>query len=44
MEDKVVTISRAKGSLTFSANFQLIVAVCSANANLNMLNQSTRDG
>ncbi|MCB0104059.1 MAG: YifB family Mg chelatase-like AAA ATPase, partial [Anaerolineales bacterium] len=24
MEDKVVTISRAKGSLTFSANFQLI--------------------
>jgi magnesium chelatase family protein len=23
MEDKVVTISRAKGSLTFSANFQL---------------------
>ena len=27
MEDKVVTISRAKGSLTFSANFQLIAAV-----------------
>jgi len=27
MEDKVVTISRAKGSLTFSANFQLIVAM-----------------
>jgi hypothetical protein len=24
MEDKVVTISLAKGSLTFSANFQLI--------------------
>src|SRR5688572_14596567 len=24
MEDKVVTISRAKGSLTFSANFQLM--------------------
>jgi len=24
MEDKIVTISRAKGSLTFSANFQLI--------------------
>jgi magnesium chelatase family protein len=27
MEDKVVTISRAKGSLTFSANFQLIAAI-----------------
>jgi magnesium chelatase family protein len=27
MEDKVVTISRAKGSLTFSGNFQLIVAM-----------------
>jgi len=27
MEDKVVTISRAKGSLTFSANFQLIEAM-----------------
>ncbi|MEW6405973.1 MAG: YifB family Mg chelatase-like AAA ATPase, partial [Chloroflexota bacterium] len=27
MEDKVVTISRAKGSLTFSANFQLIGAL-----------------
>src|SRR5689334_8079549 len=27
MEDKVVTISRAKGSLTFSANFQLITAM-----------------
>ena len=27
MEDKVVTISRAKGSLTFSANFQLIAAM-----------------
>jgi magnesium chelatase family protein len=27
MEDKVVTISRAKGSLTFSANFQLIGAM-----------------
>jgi magnesium chelatase family protein len=26
MEDKVVTISRAKGSLTFSANFQLVAA------------------
>jgi magnesium chelatase family protein len=26
MEDKVVTISRAKGSLTFSANFQLIAS------------------
>jgi magnesium chelatase family protein len=26
MEDKVVTISRAQGSLTFSANFQLISA------------------
>ncbi len=27
MEDKVVTICRAKGSLTFSANFQLIAAM-----------------
>jgi magnesium chelatase family protein len=27
MEDKVVTISRAKGSLTFSANFQLIATM-----------------
>ena len=27
MEDKVVTISRANGSLTFSANFQLIAAM-----------------
>jgi magnesium chelatase family protein len=27
MEDKVVTISRAKDSLTFSANFQLIAAM-----------------
>ena len=27
MEGKVVTISRAKGSLTFSANFQLIAAM-----------------
>jgi magnesium chelatase family protein len=27
MEDKVVTISRAKGSLTFSANFQLVSAM-----------------
>jgi len=27
MKDKVVTISRAKGSLTFSANFQLIAAM-----------------
>jgi magnesium chelatase family protein len=27
MEDRVVTISRAKGSLTFSANFQLIGAM-----------------
>jgi magnesium chelatase family protein len=27
MEDKVVTISRAKGSLTFSANFQLVAAM-----------------
>jgi magnesium chelatase family protein len=27
MEDKLVTISRAKGSLTFSANFQLIAAM-----------------
>jgi magnesium chelatase family protein len=27
MEDKIVTISRAKGSLTFSANFQLIAAM-----------------
>jgi magnesium chelatase family protein len=27
MEDKVVTISRAKGPLTFSANFQLIAAM-----------------
>jgi len=27
MEDKVVTISPAKGSLTFSANFQLIAAM-----------------
>ena len=27
MEDKVVTISRAKGSLTFAANFQLIASM-----------------
>ena len=27
MEDKIVIISRAKGSLTFSANFQLIAAM-----------------
>jgi magnesium chelatase family protein len=27
MEDKIVTISRARGSLTFSANFQLIAAM-----------------
>jgi magnesium chelatase family protein len=27
MEDKVVTITRTKGSLTFSANFQLIAAM-----------------
>ena len=27
MEDKVVTISRAQGSLTFPANFQLIAAM-----------------
>ncbi len=27
MEDKIVTISRASGSLTFSANFQLIAAM-----------------
>jgi len=27
MEDKVVTISRAKGSLTFPANFQLIASM-----------------
>jgi len=27
MEDKVATISRAKGSLTFSANFQLLAAM-----------------
>jgi magnesium chelatase family protein len=27
MENKVVTISRAKGSLTFSANFQLVTAM-----------------
>jgi magnesium chelatase family protein len=27
IEDKVVTISRAKGSPTFSANFQLIAAM-----------------
>jgi magnesium chelatase family protein len=27
MEDKVVTISRARGSLAFSANFQLIAAM-----------------
>jgi magnesium chelatase family protein len=27
MEDKMVTISRAKGSLTFSANFQLVAAM-----------------
>jgi magnesium chelatase family protein len=27
MEDKVVTISRAKGSLIFSANFQLVAAM-----------------
>ena len=27
MEDKVVTISRAKGALTFSANFQLVAAM-----------------
>ena len=29
MEDKVVTISRAKGSLAFPANFQLIAAIAS---------------
>jgi magnesium chelatase family protein len=27
IEDKVVTISRAQGSLTFPANFQLIAAM-----------------
>jgi magnesium chelatase family protein len=27
MEDNIVTISRAKGSLTFSANFQLVAAM-----------------
>jgi magnesium chelatase family protein len=27
MEDRVVTISRVKGSLTFSATFQLIAAM-----------------
>jgi magnesium chelatase family protein len=27
MEDKIVTISRAQGSLTFSANFQLVAAM-----------------
>jgi len=27
MEDKVGTISRAKGSLTFSANFQPVVSM-----------------
>jgi magnesium chelatase family protein len=27
MEDKIVTISRAKGSLTFSANFQLVAGM-----------------
>jgi len=27
MEDKVVPISRAKGSLTFSANFQLVAVM-----------------
>ena len=26
MEDKLVTISRAQGSLTFPANFQLVAA------------------
>ena len=27
MEDKIATIGRAKGSLNFSANFQLIAAM-----------------
>lgn len=27
LEDKIVTISRANGSLTFPANFQLIAAM-----------------
>jgi magnesium chelatase family protein len=27
MEDKVVTISRAQGSLTFPASFQLVAAM-----------------
>jgi magnesium chelatase family protein len=27
MEDKVVTISRAQGSLTFPANFQMVGAM-----------------
>jgi magnesium chelatase family protein len=27
MEDKLVTISRAQGSLTFPANFQLVAAM-----------------
>jgi predicted ATPase with chaperone activity len=31
MEDKVVTISRAKGSLTFSANFPLIAVMTQLN-------------
>jgi hypothetical protein len=35
--EKIVTISRAKGSLTFSANFQLIVTM---NSWINLFNNS----
>ena len=43
MEDKVVTISRAKGSLTFPANFQLIAAMnpCPCGYNLSNLKPCT---
>jgi magnesium chelatase family protein len=43
MEDKVVTISRAKGSLTFPANFMLIAAMnpCPCGYNLSNLKPCT---
>ena len=43
MEDKVVTISRAKGSLTFPANFQLIASMnpCPCGYNLSNLKPCT---
>jgi predicted ATPase with chaperone activity len=45
MEDKVVTISGAKGSLTFSANFQLIAAMnpCPCRNNQNSLEITKSD-